>query len=427
MGCKHSRPALTNDDNNSDPGVEASEDPLESGIEDGPETESGLFSPVQPPEATPRDLRKIREELFAKHSLVAIASSATAETLGTMCSSERFLLQSLSGEGRDNIRFLTMNSKSETTLSTHTSLLPSHHYPAALYDDLQRAKLYAGRSATTNHQPLVTDRVPCVRSAPSESEESSSVVSGISHLDLQNVPPEGYEELDYLIDTMALSMEPLSANSERSSCMRKKAPQSLGALVDSLSYREEDDEEDEEEEDDNDDDYVSCDDGGDTADAEMGISTYEMTDTMASSPNKEGSVGFSMEYTNLDSRTTEMSRSESARNSMSLPSLEKSMSAEILSIMKTQALLKRSSNDKASVMFSISNASTKKKIEIKKPQGDEDTKQSEDYERGCGTTTRLVSCGDDGSAKLLKYHRTNSVMPKRGDAVSVCSELGRYF
>ena len=387
----------------------------EEGVEGSSENED-LFSPILIRETTPRDLRKIREELFAKHSMVAIASSATSETLGSM---ESVLAEGETNPfcgGRHEIRFLDVATNSRTTLSSHTSD-QKHYYPSAPMGKGGKPVVPIYSMASTHHHPTLTDRVPISEDTPSESDESSSVVSGFSHLDLDNVNPAGYQETDFLIDTMAMSLEPLSIDSERSSCMRKKQPRTLGALVDSLTFRDEDDE-------DNDKGFTSID--GD--DHHIALETEQFACSIP-----DGATVTSFEMGSADKGTAYVSIgngmssscgpslglgstrfTHSIQNSISFPTLETNTSAELLSDVKRGAMMTHTTpHDKALVMLSFSKGSgvsttcteTKATAVVEPP-----------------TLHGLVhSC--DG--KLLKYHRTNSVALSL-ETRSVCSDFGRW-
>jgi hypothetical protein len=237
----------------------------------------------------------------------------------------------------------------------------------------------------------LTDRVPSSEETPSESEDSSSVVSGMSHLDMENTPPEGYQETDYLIDTMAMSLEPLSVNSERSSCMRKKLPQSLGAFVDSITFGGFDDEDIEK--------GSASTNGNETAEVQMEPSACSMP----------------MRSTLVSPENGNSSEEAPTKKSVYFPSLQENTSAELLSDIKRGAMMAQFDQEKASVMMSFSKGSVpsnRRRMEVppmpaaEQPEGD--------------------SFVDADAGKLLKYHRTNSVALS-ADARSVCADFGRWM
>jgi hypothetical protein len=389
MGCKQSKIESTLTECVQKP--EASEEV----VEDSSRNEH-IFPAVLAREATPRDLRRIREELFAKHSLIAIASSATADNLCSMGSPTAKFVPNNFGGG-NGVGFLDRDRNFRKSLNSHTCDR-KHHYPAELPGNRNGVKHFVPVSfmATTHHHPTLTDRVPCSEETLSESEESSSVVSGFCHLDMDNAPPEGYQETDYLIDTMAMSLEPLSINSERSNCMRrKKLPQSLGALVDSIAFGDFDDEDNEK--------GSASTDGDETAELEMEPSACSMPGGMAL-------VGFEIGASSLEASPVGF-----AHNSNYFPSLHENTSAELLSDIKRGAMMTHFGQEKASAMMGFYKGAG---ISIRGIEGSSMVV--------VGEPTTGDSLVDAGDGKLLRYHRTNSVAVVT-DARSVCAEFGRWM
>lgn len=394
MGCKQSRPenALTGDVQE-----EALKDPSDDCV-DCPkcnlhENEDYLFSPVIPMKrvSTPRELRRIRQELFSKDSLVAVASSATNETVGTVGSRGR------RKEANNEVQFLETTSNSglhKTIMSTKTN---ESQYAAAVFQNLKNK----GDFVPSRSNYSAKDRVPSNQTTQTESESSSSPISGI------------VEESDHLVDTMAMSMEPLGVNSERSNCMRRKQPKSLGALVDSLTFQGQDDDEDE---------FMSC--NGDSVhetDTE-GISTYPTgtnnssfhgVHTMSNSPQRRGSSKMrSPSGIMLAPGTKRTTTANTTDACMMMPSFKHSstISAELLSSMKSQAYIADQSQDRPSVLMSFSSTSSSIQYSdssFEAPDG-----------RGC--------CGTSGG-KVLQYHRCDSTAPKMSNTRAVCSNMGNWM
>jgi hypothetical protein len=170
--------------------------------------------------------------------------------------------------------------------------------------------------------------------------------------------------------------------------MRRKQPQSLGALVDSIAFSDLDDEE--------------LDNGS--------ASTYG--DEIAEMEMAMSLLGSKLVISENGTSSSEASPVESARNSDYFPSLQENTSAELLSDMKRGAMMTHSGIEKASVMMSFSKGSaiTKREVAAELVEG----------------PTPRVSLVDACDGELLKYHRTNSIALS-GDASSVCADFGKWM
>jgi hypothetical protein len=151
---------------------------------------------------TPRELRKIREELFNRDSMMAVASSETERT---------------------EISF------DDCSLDDKRKRSSDYHYPAALYHDIKSLQRFVPKSQHAQEFPKLRH----VRSV--DSDDSSSAASSI--LDYIN-EREMFPQFEALVDTMALSLEP---QGKKSANVCSKPVMSFRALVDQLTELEEED------------------------------------------------------------------------------------------------------------------------------------------------------------------------------------------
>lgn len=155
---------------------------------------------------TPYDIRKIRNELFSRDSIVAVVPSS--ETASTQEDS----VGGFSDPSNAAIVFLP-----EDEIPQKPQRKINYHYPAALYHKLK----------TVHHfVPSSDGRQECHRKLRHVSSGESDDFSGMSELggdlDYMNMYEGDLSPFEALVDTMALSLEPSSDDM-------------FGALVDQLS------------------------------------------------------------------------------------------------------------------------------------------------------------------------------------------------
>lgn len=171
MGCKQSKHSLVIDVQ-----PQATIDAVEC---------TGMTDTELPVEAepTPRDIRRIRDELFSKDSLLAIASATTADTAASNESLDPLQF------GAGLTRFLNDDTASQTTKSTRDN----YHYPMALYEEMMGVRHF----------------VPATQKAASyrcdNYVENESIISGMSQLDISERSLRGFSQIEHLADTMSLS------------------------------------------------------------------------------------------------------------------------------------------------------------------------------------------------------------------------------
>lgn len=186
MGCKQSKPNYTASVGTS-LRIDAVPETTEYGIEC---SEPRGIPPVQA-EPTPHDIRKIRDELFAKDSLVAVASSCTPDTAPSWESTDPLYY------GPDNTRAINKSTATKT-----------YHYPMALYEEMKGIRHFVPRtgSSTKPSSSIRSIAMDTNFSGLSQLDISDrSYISGLSQLDLSDRSLRGFPQQEHLVDTMSFS------------------------------------------------------------------------------------------------------------------------------------------------------------------------------------------------------------------------------
>ena len=213
MGCRHSKPTTFALE------MEAAKE------EQAKEERRDTLMPAP----TPYDIRKIRNELFSRDSIMAaIPSNGTAST-------QEDSLGGFSAPSNDGVVFLPENE-----IPNKPQKKIRYHYPAALYQKMKTVHHFVPSSNQKQEFPALRH----VSSGESDansyaSDDMGSVYSMVyqrQHEQLQQQLQQLSDGLPFeaLVDTMALSLEPPSDD------FYGMNPQlSFGALVDQLTEAEE--------------------------------------------------------------------------------------------------------------------------------------------------------------------------------------------
>jgi hypothetical protein len=207
MGCKHSKPDHSLS-------IEAKPAANEYGIECSEPSDQVDREP------TPHDIRQIRDELFSKDSILAIASSTTAETALSSDS-----LDPLHFGGNTNVRYIAYSDAKAKDPNK------DYHYPVALCKEGRGVKHFVPKTDAST--ALQTS--PSIRSSPMPETDIGGVsqldisdrsyISGLSQLDLSDRSFRGFTQQEILVDTMSFS---------------GRGHPSFGNLVDTMTEMDED-------------------------------------------------------------------------------------------------------------------------------------------------------------------------------------------